>query len=51
MKFGAVAGADTFIDIVAEKVHRATLNGVDDVSGYDESRGWSNWPGWPTATL
>jgi aminopeptidase N len=40
VEFGAVAGADTFIDIVAEKVHRATLNGVAiDVSGYDESRG------------
>ena len=40
VEFGAVAGADTFIDIVAEKVHSATLNGeAIDVSGYDESRG------------
>ena len=34
------AGADTFIDLVAETVHSATLNGVElDVSGYTEAGG------------
>src|SRR6202022_2896788 len=38
--FAALPGADTVIDIAADKVRRATLNGVDiDVSGYDESTG------------
>jgi aminopeptidase N len=38
--FDALPGADTVIDIGADKVHAATLNGVDiDVSGYDESTG------------
>ncbi|UQX12679.1 aminopeptidase N [Candidatus Mycobacterium methanotrophicum] len=38
--FDALPGADTVIDIAADKVHRATLNGRDlDVSGYDESIG------------
>ena len=38
--FDALPGADTVIDIAADKVRRATLNGVDiDVSGYDESTG------------
>ena len=38
--FDALAGADTFIDIAADTVRSATLNGRDlDVSGYDESTG------------
>jgi aminopeptidase N len=38
--FDATAGSDTYIDIVADRIHRATLNGHDiDVSGYDESTG------------
>ena len=38
--FTATAGADTVIDIAADTVHSATLNGrVLDVSGYDESVG------------
>jgi len=40
--FDAVPGADTFIDIAAERVHRAVLNDRElDVSGYDESTGIS----------
>ena len=38
--FDALAGADTVIDIAADNVRSATLNGRDlDVSGYDESTG------------
>ncbi|GFG75294.1 aminopeptidase N [Mycobacterium botniense] len=38
--FRALAGADTVIDIAADTVHHATLNGHElDISGYDESRG------------
>ncbi|MGH7290862.1 MAG: aminopeptidase N, partial [Myxococcota bacterium] len=38
--FDALAGSDTVIDIAADSVRSATLNGVDiDVSGYDESTG------------
>ncbi|MGA8545570.1 MAG: aminopeptidase N [Mycobacterium sp.] len=38
--FDALPGADTVIDIAADKVHTATLNGAQlDVSGYDESIG------------
>lgn len=38
--FDALAGTDTFIDIAADTVRSATLNGVAlDVSGYDESAG------------
>jgi aminopeptidase N len=38
--FDALPGADTVIDIAADKVRRATLNGVEiDVSDYDESTG------------
>lgn len=38
--FDALAGADTVIDIAAEAIHSATLNGRElDVSGYDESTG------------
>ncbi|KUI38862.1 aminopeptidase N [Mycobacterium sp. IS-1496] len=38
--FDATAGADTYIDIAADTVRAATLNGHDiDVSGYDESTG------------
>jgi aminopeptidase N len=38
--FDALAGADTVIDIAADTVRSATLNGLDiDVSGYDESTG------------
>ncbi|OAN38732.1 aminopeptidase N [Mycolicibacterium iranicum] len=40
VEFDALAGADTYIDLAAERVRSATLNGVDiDVSGYDESAG------------
>ncbi|ULE31855.1 aminopeptidase N [Mycobacterium sp. IDR2000157661] len=40
VEFDALAGADTYIDIAAETVHSATLNGhALDVSGYDESTG------------
>ena len=38
--FDALPGAETFIDIAADTVHSAILNGVAlDVSGYDESTG------------
>jgi aminopeptidase N len=38
--FDALAGADTVIDIAADAIHSASLNGQDlDVSGYDESTG------------
>ncbi|BBY53051.1 aminopeptidase [Mycolicibacillus koreensis] len=38
--FEALAGADTVLDLAADRVHRATLNGVEiDISGYDESTG------------
>ncbi|SON61536.1 Aminopeptidase N [Mycobacterium simulans] len=38
--FDALAGADTVIDIAADTVRSASLNGHDlDVSGYDESTG------------
>ncbi|WP_077080284.1 aminopeptidase N [Mycobacterium numidiamassiliense] len=38
--FDALAGADTVIDLAADAVHSATLNGHElDVSGYDESIG------------
>ena len=38
--FTALAGADTYIDLAADTVHSATLNGhALDVSGYDESTG------------
>ena len=38
--FDALAGADTVIDIAADTVRSATLNGRElDVSGYDESTG------------
>ncbi|HEX7824557.1 MAG TPA: aminopeptidase N, partial [Mycobacterium sp.] len=40
VEFSALAGADTVIDIAADAIHGATLNGVDiDVSAYDESTG------------
>ncbi len=40
IEFQALAGADTFIDLAADKVHSAVLNGQQiDVSGYDESTG------------
>ena len=40
VRFEALPGADTYIDLAADRVHRAVLNGHDvDVSGYDESRG------------
>ncbi len=40
VEFDALAGADTYIDLAAERVRSAVLNGVDiDVSGYDESTG------------
>jgi aminopeptidase N len=38
--FDALAGADTVIDIAADNIRSATLNGRDlDFSGYDESTG------------
>ena len=38
--FDALAGADTVIDIAADAIRSARLNGRDlDVSGYDESTG------------
>ncbi|MGD1170803.1 aminopeptidase N [Mycobacterium seoulense] len=38
--FDALPGADTYIDLAAETVRAASLNGHDiDVSGYDESTG------------
>lgn len=38
--FGATAGASTFIDLIAQTVHSATLNGTPvDVSGYTEDTG------------
>ncbi|MFM9032725.1 MAG: aminopeptidase N [Mycobacterium sp.] len=40
VEFEALPGADTHIDLAADRVHRAVLNGHDiDVSGYDESTG------------
>jgi aminopeptidase N len=40
VQFDALAGADTVIDIAADTVRSATLNGrALDVSGYDESTG------------
>ena len=40
VQFEALGGADTYIDIAADTVNSATLNGIDlDVSGYDESTG------------
>ncbi|HKP40091.1 aminopeptidase N [Mycobacterium sp.] len=40
IEFDALAGADTYIDLAADTVNSATLNGRDiDVSGYDESTG------------
>jgi aminopeptidase N len=38
--FDALAGADTVIDIAADSIRTATLNGRElDISGYDESTG------------
>jgi len=40
VEFDALPGADTYIDLAADTVQRATLNGIElDVSGYDESTG------------
>ena len=40
VEFEAIPGADTYIDLVADRVHSAVLNGhAVDVSGYDESTG------------
>jgi aminopeptidase N len=40
VEFDALAGADTYIDIAADAIRSATLNGrTVDVSGYDESTG------------
>ena len=40
LEFDALAGADTYLDIAADKIHSAKLNGHDiDVSGYDECTG------------
>ncbi|WP_137723842.1 aminopeptidase N [Prescottella subtropica] len=38
--FSATAGASTFVDLIADRIHAVTLNGAAvDVSGYDESTG------------
>jgi len=40
VEFEALPGADTYIDLVADRVHSAVLNGhAIDISGYDESTG------------
>ena len=40
VEFEALPGADTYIDLAADRVHSAVLNGhAIDVSGYDESTG------------
>ena len=40
VRFEALPGADSHIDLAADRVHRAMLNGhAIDVSGYDESTG------------
>ncbi|MFY9490107.1 MAG: aminopeptidase N, partial [Mycobacterium sp.] len=40
VEFEALPGADSYIDLAADRVHRAVLNGHDiDTSGYDESTG------------
>ncbi|MDF2826036.1 MAG: Membrane alanyl aminopeptidase [Mycobacterium sp.] len=40
VEFDALAGADTYLDIAADAIRSATLNGHElDVSGYDESTG------------
>ncbi|KAA0103735.1 aminopeptidase N [Mycolicibacterium sp. P1-5] len=40
VEFEALPGADTYIDLAADTVHSAVLNGRDiDVSSYDESTG------------
>ena len=40
VEFDALAGADTYLDLAADRVRTATLNGRDiDVSAYDESTG------------
>lgn len=40
VEFDALAGADTYIDLAADAVRSATLNGAEiDVTGYDESSG------------
>jgi aminopeptidase N len=40
VEFDALAGADTYLDIAADSIRSATLNGRDiDVSGYDEATG------------
>ena len=40
VEFEALPGADTYIDLAADRVHSAILNGhAIDVSGYDESTG------------
>ncbi|MCH9720665.1 MAG: aminopeptidase N, partial [Actinomycetia bacterium] len=40
VEFEALPGADSYIDLAADRVHRAVLNGHDiDITDYDESRG------------
>ncbi|TXI41988.1 MAG: aminopeptidase N, partial [Mycobacterium sp.] len=40
VRFEALPGTDTYIDLAAHTVHRAVLNGHEiDVSGYDEATG------------
>ncbi len=40
VQFEALSGADTYIDIAADSIRSATLNGRDiDASGYDEATG------------
>lgn len=39
IRFAATEGASTFVDLIAERVHRITLNGVDiDASAFADSR-------------
>jgi len=39
IRFAATEGASTFVDLIAERVHRITLNGVDiDTSAFADSR-------------
>ncbi|QCQ18123.1 aminopeptidase N [Microbacterium sp. RG1] len=39
IRFAATEGASTFVDLIAERVHRITLNGVDiDPSAFADSR-------------
>ena len=48
VEFDATPGADTYLDLAADAIRSATLNGQDiDVSAYDESTGVAARPGRP----